>query len=150
MEWQVKSFDELSPLELYRILQLREEVFALEQTCLYRDCDNKDLFAKHVFALEGEKCVAYTRILPPDISYPNCCSIGRVAVHPDYRGLDYGKLIMEQSMKSLLADYPDFPIRISGQQYLEKFYNNLGFKTESDPYLEDDIPHLEMTYYNVL
>ena len=147
MEWFNKSFEELSSLELYKILQVRQEVFVLEQTCIYRDCDDKDQFAKHLFAMKNDKCVAYARLIPPDYSYPGSSSIGRVLVHPEFRKLDYGKLLMEQAIQSLVEDYPDFPIRISGQQYLEKFYNELGFKTESDMYLEDDIPHLEMAYY---
>lgn len=147
MEWQVKKFEDLSAYELYKIMQLRQDVFVLEQTCLYRDCDDKDLAAKHVYLLQDDQCVAYSRLLPPDLSYPGCSSIGRVVVHPAYRQHAYGKILMEQSINSLFHDFPDYPIRISGQQYLEKFYNNLGFLTESDVYLEDDIPHLEMTRY---
>jgi len=147
MEWRIKTFSELSPLELYRILQLRINVFMLEQTCLYPECDDKDLKGKHLFAMHEDICVAYTRLLPPDVSYPNCSSIGRVAVHQDHRKHQYGRELMIRSIESLKTDFPRHPIRISAQEYLKKFYIGLGFQITSDVYLEDNIPHVEMVLY---
>ena len=78
MNWVIKSFDALTPLELYRILKVRIDVFMLEQNCLYPECDNKDLKSEHLFLMNEAECLAYARLLPPNLSYPNCSSIGRV------------------------------------------------------------------------
>ncbi|WP_313191188.1 GNAT family N-acetyltransferase [Sphingobacterium sp.] len=147
MDWRTKSFSELDALELYKILQLRINVFMLEQDCLYPECDDKDLKGKHLFAMDQDTCVAYARLLPPDVSYPQCSSIGRVVVHADYRKHQYGQLLMNRAIEQIKKDYPDLPIRISAQEYLKRFYTGLGFQIESDVYLEDNIPHLEMALY---
>lgn len=147
MDWRIKSFSELDALELYKILQLRINVFMLEQDCLYPECDDKDLKGKHLFAMDQDTCVAYARLLPPDVSYPQCSSIGRVVVHADYRKHQYGHLLMNRAIEQIKKDYPDLPIRISAQEYLKRFYTGLGFQIESDVYLEDNIPHLEMALY---
>ena len=147
MEWKFKSFSELNSLELYKILQLRINVFMLEQDCLYPECDNKDLKGHHLFLSDENLCLAYARLLPPGVSYPENSSIGRVVVHPEVRQHKYGKELMKRSIELLKLKFPDVPIRISAQEYLKKFYTELGFQIESDVYLEDDIPHLEMTLY---
>ena len=148
MDWTIKSFNGLTALELYRILQLRINVFMLEQNCLYPECDNKDVHAKHLYATHEDKLVAYARLLPPGISYTDT-SIGRVIVHPNYRNQRLGNTLMVKAMESLTAEYPNQTIRISAQAHLETFYKSLGFVVESDIYLEDDIPHIEMAYYTI-
>jgi len=147
MEWRLKSFTELSSLELYKILQLRINVFMLEQDCLYPECDDKDLKGNHLFLTDGEQCLAYARLLPPNVSYPNCSSIGRVVVHAGFRQHKYGQDLMNRAIDSLKTEFPEYPIRISAQEYLKRFYSDLGFQIESEVYLEDDIPHLEMALY---
>ena len=42
MNVTIKKFNDLSPLELYEILQLRSEVFVVEQDCVYQDIDGND------------------------------------------------------------------------------------------------------------
>ena len=148
MEWTIKAFDALSAKELYQILQLRINVFMLEQNCLYPECDDKDFHGKHLFAYQDNKVIAYARLLPPGISYSES-SIGRVIVHPEYRKLQLGYTLMEKAKDCLLEDFPSHHIRISAQAHLSSFYNNLGFQIESDIYLEDDIPHVEMAYYHI-
>ncbi len=147
MHWFNKSFSALSSFELYQILKLRINVFMLEQQCFYPDCDDKDLKADHLFAMDNDLVVAYVRLLPADVSYPNCTSIGRVVVHQDYRQLKLGKVLMNKAIQALLNKYPQQVIRISAQEYLLNFYTSLGFVQESEMYLEDDIPHIEMAYY---
>ena len=148
MDWIIKSFNELSPLELYRILQLRINVFMLEQNCLYPECDDKDLHAKHLYAMHGNKLIAYARLLPPGISYTEA-SIGRVIVHSDYRDRQLGYALMEKAIAAIQTDFHNSTIRISAQAHLASFYNKLGFQIESDIYLEDEIPHVEMAYYHI-
>lgn len=145
----IKFFNELTPLELYQILKLRCEVFIVEQNCPYLDEDDKDLQAMHIMGFYKGKLAAYTRILPPGVSYPEA-SIGRVVTHAEYRSAGFGKIIMQESIRLIQQHYHTQQIVISAQQYLEKFYQNLGFKTESNMYLEDDIPHIQMRYQETI
>ncbi len=143
IKWTIKPFNELSASQLYQILQLRIEVFMLEQTCLYPECDNKDLQATHLFGIHEGRVVAYARLLPAGISYADL-SIGRVVVHADYRKYGLGKDLMLRAIAYWASEAPMQTIRISGQLYLQRFYEGLGFEKVSDVYLEDDIPHIEM------
>ncbi len=143
MKWILKNFDELSPHELYAILQLRNEVFAIEQNCVYPDMDNRDQPSYHLMAWQNEKLVAYTRIIPPGILYPEP-SIGRVVTSLSVRRTGIGKELMLQSIEETYKLYGKTPIKIGAQIYLQKFYTNLGFKQTSEIYLEDGIEHIEM------
>ena len=145
MNFLLKSYHQLSNDELYSILQLRNEVFVVEQTCAYLDLDGKDQKAFHLMGFENLKLIAYARLLPPGISY-NECSIGRVLVAADHRHNNLGKALMQHAITNCLEEFKTSVIVISAQQYLEKFYTALGFATESDAYLEDDIPHIQMRY----
>ncbi len=144
--WQCKPFSELSPLELHRLLALRCNVFIIEQNCPYLDPDYKDESALHVMGWNGDDLVAVSRIIPAGISYDEV-SIGRVATSKSVRGTGAGKLLMTETMKFIASNYGKVPIKISAQSYLKKFYEEYGFKrTEKAEYMEDDIPHFEMTY----
>ena len=143
LEIKVKYFKELTTQELYKILQLRSEVFVVEQDCVYQDIDDKDQKALHVIGLKNNRVVAYTRIFKPG-DYFKQASIGRVVVAKKEREHKYGYDIMESSIKAVKDFYNETSIKISAQCYLEKFYNNLGFKQVGEEYLEDGIPHIGM------
>lgn len=141
--FSTKSFNELTPVELYQLLQLRNEVFIVEQTCPYPDLDNKDYKALHLLGKEDNGIVAYARILPQGVSYKEA-SIGRVATALAVRKKGYGKLLMAYAITETLQHFSTSEIVISAQYYLEKFYSDLGFKSEGEVYMEDDIPHIQM------
>lgn len=144
IDWKLKSFDDLSNKELYSIMQLRAEVFVVEQNCPYQDADGKDLKSFHLMGFDTNgKLIAYTRILPPNISYSEA-SIGRVVSSPSVRGKGVGKKLMEQSIVEIEKSFGRVPIKIGAQLYLKKFYEDFGFEMSSDEYLEDNIPHIEM------
>lgn len=143
IQWSLKKFDELSSLELYKILQLRNEVFVVEQNCPYQDADNKDLKSYHFMGWEDDKLVAYTRILPPGVSYTEA-SIGRVVSSPSARGNGIGRELMTKSIEQVHYLFGEVPIKIGAQLYLQKFYTSLGFQQTSAIYLEDGIEHIEM------
>ncbi len=145
LHWTLKKFEELSPVELYRIMQLRNEVFVVEQNCPYQDADNKDLKAHHFMGWDNDTLVAYTRLIPPGISYDEA-SIGRVVSSPQYRGTGAGRALMELSIQNTLILFGCNAIKIGAQLYLKKFYESLGFVQCSDEYLEDNIPHIEMIF----
>ncbi len=143
MEFIVKTFSELTTEELYAILQLRSEVFVVEQDCVYQDLDFKDQKSLHVLGLKNDKIIAYTRIFKPG-DYFKEASIGRVVVKDSERKYGYGHDLIEASIKAVEDHYNTKEITISAQVYLTKFYNSHGFKKVSDEYLEDGIPHIEM------
>ncbi|WP_299115675.1 GNAT family N-acetyltransferase [uncultured Winogradskyella sp.] len=143
IETSIKQFSELNTQELYDILQLRSEVFVVEQDCIYQDIDGKDQKALHVLGYKKGKLVAYTRIFKPG-DYFNEASIGRVVVVENQRHHKYGYDIMKASVKTIENHYNTETILISAQVYLKRFYNNLGFYETGDTYLEDGIPHIKM------
>lgn len=139
-----KAFNELTTTELYDILTLRQAVFIVEQDCPYLDNDDKDQMSHHVYATIDNRIIAYARVVPPKISYENYSSIGRVVNDSSVRSKGVGKKIMEASIALCLKLYPTYPIKISAQVYILKFYNRLGFEEVGDEYLEDNIPHKAM------
>jgi len=143
INWILKSFEELTPKELYSILQLRNEVFIVEQHCPYPDCDNKDLKAWHLMGIQQDQLLAYSRLLAPGISYSES-SIGRVVSSPSARKRGIGKKLMRESIAQIRNLFQTDTIRIGAQLYLKKFYESFGFIAEGDIYLEDNIPHIQM------
>jgi len=139
----VKKFSDLNTTELYGVLQLRSEIFVVEQDCVYQDLDGKDVKALHVLGMKNEKVVAYTRLFKPG-DYFDQASIGRVAVDAKERSFGYGKEIMQASIAAVQANYHTTHIKLSAQTYLLKFYGELGFKPIGETYLEDGIPHIAM------
>jgi ElaA protein len=143
VSWICKKFDELSPHELYNIMQLRNEVFVVEQNCVYQDADNKDLHCYHLMGWRNDKLVAYTRLLPPGLAYTEP-SIGRVVSSPLARGGGIGRELMKKSIEQVDQLFGTMSIKIGAQLYLHNFYISLGFKQTSAVYLEDNIEHVEM------
>ncbi|MBX2991908.1 MAG: GNAT family N-acetyltransferase [Bacteroidetes bacterium] len=141
--WECKHFDKLTPAELYAALRLRNEVFVVEQNCVFQDADDKDQAGWHVMGWRDNMLVAYGRILPPQISFTEA-SIGRVVTSPLVRGSGMGRELMRKSIEHLYAMFGKVPIRMGCQLYLKKFYGSFGFRQASDIYLEDGIEHIEM------
>jgi ElaA protein len=144
ISWTIKKFEELTPAELYAILQLRSEVFVVEQNCVFQDMDNKDQGCYHLMGWADNKLVAYTRLIPPGAAY-QLASIGRVVTSPSARATGAGRLLMQKSIDEIYSLFGQIPVKIGAQLYLKKFYSSLGFKQTSDVYLEDNIEHIEMT-----
>ncbi len=143
LNWILKKFEDLTVTELYAIMELRNEVFVVEQNCVYQDADGKDGLSIHLCGWNNAKLAAYTRIIPPGISYTEA-SIGRVVTSPAYRKTGLGRQLMKESISRCLAEFNCAAIMIGGQVYLTAFYQSLGFIQCSDEYLEDGIPHIEM------
>lgn len=143
IKWECLTFEALSNLQLYKIIQLREKVFVVEQNCAYLDTDEKDFYAKHLLAWKGDLLVGYARLLPPNISYEDV-SIGRLVSDSTVRRSGIGKVLMQKSIAELTKDFPKENIRISAQVYLKKFYESFGFQQQGTGYMEDGLPHIEM------
>ncbi|RLQ23522.1 GNAT family N-acetyltransferase [Seongchinamella sediminis] len=143
LRWQIAGFKELSNIELYEALKLRQEVFAVEQDCVYQDADGLDQQAVHIAGWDGAALLAYQRCLPPGLQETES-TLGRIVVAPAARGRDLGQELVRRGIAHNLQRWPGADIRIHAQAHLEKFYRELGFTTDSDPYPLDGIPHLEM------
>ena len=143
MDIVIKYFHQLTTQELYNILQLRSEVFVVEQNCIYQDIDGKDQKAVHIFFTENNKTIAYSRIFNEGEYFENP-SIGRVVVEKEKRGKELGKKVMIEGEKYIKENLTNKNIEISAQKYLKEFYTNLGYKFIGNEYLEDGIPHIRM------
>ncbi|MDC1168678.1 GNAT family N-acetyltransferase [Flavobacteriaceae bacterium] len=143
MIFTIKKFNELSTHELYAVLQLRAEVFVVEQDCVYQDLDNKDLDAYHMLGVLDTKIVAYARIFKPG-DYFLESSIGRIVVKKEFRKFQFGYQLVVNSIQFIENNLQQNKILISAQSYLSKFYNSLGFTQVGEEYLEDGIPHIKM------
>jgi ElaA protein len=143
--WYHRHFKELNTTELYQILQLRNEVFIVEQNCPFQDLDDKDLKCYHLMGFDtvSQKVMAYTRIVPANISYEEA-SIGRVVTSPLARKGGIGRQLMQKSIELLEELYGGVSIKIGAQLYLKKFYESFGFQQVEEIYLEDGIEHILM------
>lgn len=145
MKYSIKKFDELTNNELYEILRLRNEVFIIEQNCLYQDLDLKDKGSYHLFVEKNDTIIAYLRIIPKGISYKEV-SIGRVVTKLEYRNQGIAKEMLKKAIEFIKLELNEQKVRISAQVYAEKLYKSVGFKQISNIYLEDNIKHIEMLY----
>lgn len=145
MQWFKKSFHEIPIDELYQIIKARVDVFVVEQACPYEELDNCDQEAIHLFLKVNNEIAAYLRTLPKGRTFPEV-SIGRVLVVKKYRGHGYAKMIMQQAIDFIAEEWQETTIKIQAQTYLQSFYESFGFQQISPAYLEDGIPHIDMTY----
>lgn len=143
LSWQWKNFNALTTLELYRVLQLRAQIFVVEQNDIYLDPDDKDLEALHLLGWDQHHLASYARIVPPTAKEDDV-SFGRVAVAESYRGTGIAHTLIQQTLDKIQQNFPTHPIKITAQAYLIKFYEKFGFKTEGEIFLEGTIPHIHM------
>ena len=142
MNFDAKRFDELDSKTLHDIFLLRSEVFVVEQDCVYQDIDGKDVNSIHIIGKKQEEIIAYSRIMNLNNEF---CSIGRVLVKKELRKKGIGLKLMKKSIEKAKKLYNKKKIKISAQEYLKNFYTDIGFKHTGKSYLEDGIPHIEMT-----
>jgi ElaA protein len=147
LRWQWARLQELAAVELYAALAARQQVFTVEQHCAFQDADGHDLRAWHllgwVTGRDPPSLAAYLRILDPGAKYAEP-SIGRVLTVPPFRGVGLARGLMKEGIRRCQGAWPGQPIRIAAQQRLEAFYASLAFRVASPPYIEDDIPHVDM------
>lgn len=145
MEWLYQRFEEINGRELYEILQLRVNVFIVEQDCPYPEIDDNDFEAIHITCRDEQGIAAYSRLLPGGVKYETP-SIGRVIVREDQRGTGLGHVLMEHAIREVLKQWEPSEIFLQAQTHLESFYKQHGFKAISGPYNDDGIPHIDMIY----
>ena len=134
-EIESSSFDELSLDRLYEILQLRVEVFVVEQQCAYSEIDALDSEAQHLWIDDQAGLASYVRV----IAEPDQLRIGRVVTRRDVRSQGLSQRLIEHVLSST-----DGPWVLSAQAYLSKWYSQLGFARSGPEFEEDGIPHIPM------
>ncbi len=149
VQWQTLSFTELSLEKLYAVMRLRQEVFVVEQQCVFLDLDNLDQQAVHMFCTAGEEVLAYQRCIAPGPSSPESL-LGRIVVSPVRRNQQLGRELVQRGIEHNLLRWPGSDIRISAQARLQSFYASLGFAGEGSEYIEDNIPHKQMRYRSTI
>lgn len=143
MTIEILTFSEISSGKMYELLQLRNEVFIVEQNCVYQDIDNKDQKALHILGWKNDILVGYARCFKPE-DYFKEAAIGRVLIRENFRKFGYGKQLVRAAIQAIEENFKTTQIKISAQTYLTKFYSDLGFIKYGEPYLEDEIPHIAM------
>lgn len=138
-----KMFRELTVDELYELLRVRSEVFVVEQDCVYQDLDGDDQSSLHLWLTVDDKVVALARVCPAG-THMNEISIGRVITTE--RGKGYGKQIMLHAIDAAVEHFDARRIDIEAQEYARGFYERVGFRQSSDPFMLDNIPHIQMTW----
>jgi len=145
LTWRWCRFDELSVFELDAIYRARQQVFSIEQQCIYLDADGFDEASWHLAAwsMTHKLPLAYARVVHPGLKYAEP-SIGRVITTAAARGTGLGRELVVRAVAHCSAAFPGQGIRISAQTRLERFYAEVGFVAVGAPYIEDGIPHTEM------
>ena len=144
MQWQWAKLEALGATDVHAMYQLRQNVFILEQTCLYPDIDELDEKAWHLLGWQGSKLTAYARLLAPGIKYSEP-AMGRVLIAMQARGQQLGRELVSEALTYSQTTFSTPAMRISAQLHLAAFYESFGFVTEGDAYDEDGIPHIEMS-----
>jgi ElaA protein len=145
LAWHLKHHSELDKPELYALLALRTRVFVVEQNCPYQELDGQDLLGDtcHLLAWRGDALLAYLRLLDP-VTQGGDVVIGRVLIAPEARGTGLGHELMARALQACAARWPGLPLYLSAQAHLQGYYGRYGFVAVTEPYLEDDIPHIGM------
>lgn len=144
VSWRSAPFAELEPADVHDALRLRQDVFVVEQDCIFHEIDGRDPLAVHLLGRGADgRLLAYARIFAPGVIGPEA-SIGRIATDPSARGSGLGHAIMREALRLLDGIAPGASIRLAAQHHLERFYAAYGFEGVGEKYIEDGIYHLDM------
>lgn len=146
LHWVFRPFAALGVDALHALLQLRQQVFTVEQQCAYLDVDGIDPSCWHLLGWASRgRLQACLRVVPPGLKF-NEASIGRVAVTRDMRGNGLGRELVAKGVARCSQLHPGQGIRIASQAHLRRFYEGFGFTADGDAYLEDGIRHIDMVH----
>jgi len=143
LQWEWRTLDNMSAHDFYEIAKLRQQIFIVEQSCIFSDLDELDPITHHLFALYKGNAIAYSRVLPPHKS-KDPVYLSRICIDIHYRKHGLGNALVKKALDHIQKNFPEKEVVISAQSYLENFYEQFGFKRIGKPYLEDGIPHIAM------
>lgn len=142
IDWQWCELSALATPQWYAVMAAREAVFVVEQNCAYQDLDGWDMQAAHLIGWSDGAVAAYLRCFAPGVKWPEA-SLGRILTTQRFRSAGLGRELVARGLARIDESYRS-PVRIGAQAHLERFYGSFGFVKDSDLYLEDGIPHIEM------
>lgn len=146
IQWYWFAFADFDIPTLFDYLKLRQDVFIIEQACIYPDLDELDRASWHLVGKTADgKVVAALRLVPPGLKYAEP-SIGRVVVAPVARLRGMGKRLVSEGLRQSALLWPDTGNRIGAQAHLQRMYQALGFEAVGDAYDEDGIMHVDMLW----
>lgn len=144
IQWTWYTFEQLTSMQVYDMLALRQNIFVVEQGCVFQEIDYHDQHALHLFGEKDGHLVAYLRFLPKGTKYPEDASFGRFITRGDYKRIGLGKIMMQHLFEYFDARYPGDSMFITAQQYLQPFYERYGFEPLGDTYDDEGITHILM------
>lgn len=118
---------------------IRIEVFMKEQG-FAMEFDNLDEISTHLVLFEGNTPCGTVRFYEEEGRY----HIGRLAVAKPYRKKGYGKALMKEAERLILASGGK-RIILSAQKQAIPFYEALGYRKQGEFYLDEGCPHIQMT-----
>ncbi|MEV0946303.1 GNAT family N-acetyltransferase [Rhodococcus sp. NPDC049939] len=133
---------DLDTKTLYQLLELRVEVFVVEQACPYTELDGRDLLVetRHFWLEEDGRVVCCLRLLEEHEEGRTWFRIGRLCTAADARGQGHATRLLSAA----LAEVGDEPCQINAQTYLAGMYAQHGFVQNGEEFVEDGIPHVLM------
>ncbi|MFT4047374.1 MAG: GNAT family N-acetyltransferase [Solimonas sp.] len=144
LDWRWHHWRDLDVDTLYECLRLRVDSFVVEQKCAYPELDGLDRHCEHLTVREHDgPLLGYLRLLPPGLKVDEP-ALGRLVVAAGARGHGLARALVQEGVRACHERHPERDIYISGQQHLEDFYQSMGFRVISQPYLEDGIWHVDM------
>src|SRR5689334_5758991 len=146
IDWRLHRLDDLSARDLYLLLQLRQDVFVVEQKCAYLDLDGNDAASLHLSGWRKDQPMAYLRLIPPEMHKSGCPSLGRICTSMEIRRTGLGRELVQRGLNLVALRWPGQDCHIGAQTYLRRFYEPLGFIVNGEQYLEDGIPHFPMRW----
>lgn len=145
MNWQTKTYEELTKEELYALLQMRAEIFIVEQDCVYQDLDYNDQRCTFLMGYDEGRLVASMRVVPLGVESETEGSIGRIVVDKEYRGRGLGHELVDRGIELYNRVVgKEHPIVIHAQSQLEKFYSQHGFIDKTAPFMFEGLLHTIM------
>jgi ElaA protein len=135
----VAAIDDLDVRTAYRLWQLREAAFVVEQECPYPELDGRDLEpgTRHVWVEVDATPVGYLRVLEDG----ELAKVGRVVVTPSHRGTGVSDLLMRTALEVI----GERRARLDAQSPLARWYSGFGFVVDGPEFVEDGIAHLPMS-----
>jgi predicted GNAT family N-acyltransferase len=116
---------------------IRDKVFVVEQGIPKEiESDGQDPEAWHFIGFHQGEAVACARLL-----YNG--KIGRMSVLPQYRGLHFGRMMLDYIVSSA-SELGISRLYLHAQAHAAGFYRRAGFEVQGEPFDEADIPHIAM------
>lgn len=132
----------MDPIVLYKILQIRTDVFVVEQNCPYPELDGRDLEpdSEQVWVTVDDEIAGTIRILRDS----DALRIGRVVVAAKHRGTGVARELFTYALERCANIDPDSKLVLDAQAPLQDWYGSFGFEPVSEIFMEDGIPHITM------